>query len=355
MAEPYHYRDPGVVARHPNNPILTNENVPYPSTLVYNAGVVRFGDRYVMVFRNDFGFASDRVGHKFESINLGLATSADGIEWEVHPRPVLEELKSPENIWAYDPRLSVIDGRCYLSFCLDTRHGMRAGIAVTDDLESFDLISLSGPDLRNVVLFPEKVQDHYVRLERPFPIYLRRTWGEVDRFDIWISDSPDLVHWGNTDLLLTVEQVPFANEKVGPGPPPVKTDRGWLTIFHAVDVDAERGKAGWEDIWTKRYTAGVMLLDLDDPHRVVGLSPEPLMVPTATYEMEGFRNQIIFPTGLILETDGELKIYYGAADSVICLGTADLDTLLDRCVAQVEQTSVQGSVSGSLAHQHLSP
>lgn len=323
--------DPGIVVRYEGNPILDSSSIPFPSTLVYNAGVVRFRDRYVMVFRNDYGFSMDRIGHKFEGINLGIAYSDDGIHWHAQPKPILEYLKNEENIWAYDPRLTVIDDRCYLSFCLDTRHGMRAGIAVSDDLDEFEILSLSVPDLRNVVLFPQKVANRFVRLERPFPIYLRRTWGQIDRFDVWISDSPDLVYWGNTDLLLPVEAVPFANEKVGPGAPPILTDRGWLALFHAVDVNAERGKAGWEDIWTKQYTAGVMLLAAENPHQVVGVSKVPLMVPTEPYEMTGFRNRVVFPTGMIAEPNGELKIYYGAADTVICLGTAHVDDLLALC------------------------
>lgn len=98
---------------------------------------------------------------------------------------------------------------------------------VTEDLEHFEVLSLSTPDLRNMVLFPELIGGKYVRLERPFTIYIR---GGRDRFDAWISESPDLKHWGNSSLLLAVEQVPFANDKIGSAAPPVRTDKGWLTI-----------------------------------------------------------------------------------------------------------------------------
>ncbi|HEX2979458.1 MAG TPA: hypothetical protein VHO48_04270 [Anaerolineaceae bacterium] len=145
--------------------------------------------------------------------------------------------------------------------------------------------------------------------------------------------SPDLRFWGDSHLLLRVEDVPFANEKIGPGAPPVRTPYGWLTIFHVVDHDPSRGKNGWEERWTKRYTAGVCLLDLDDPRKVIGMSPAPLMTPEEKYETEGgFRNNVIFPTGLILEDDGEVKIYYGAADTVICLATAQVDDLIRLCL-----------------------
>ena len=185
-----------------------------------------------------------------------------------------------------------MDGRVYMCFAVDTRHGVRGGIAVTDDFNKFEVLSLSAPDNRNMVLFPEKIDGKYVRLERPFTVYSR---GGIDRFDLWMSDSPDLHYWGNTKLVLAVEHVSFANDKIGPAAPPVKTPYGWLTTFHAVDIDRTRGKNGWEDKWQKRYTAGIMLLDLDDPSKVIGKSEVPLIAPEAEYERNGFRNDVIFP------------------------------------------------------------
>ena len=156
--------------------------------------------------------------------------------------------------------------------------------------------------------------------------------GGGSRFDVWYADSPDLRYWGNHRLLMGVEHVPFANDKIGPAAPPVKTRRGWLTTFHAVDIDPARGKNGWEERWQKRYTAGVMLLDLQDPSRVVAMSKTPLIAPEAPYETDGgFRNHVIFPGGMILEESGEVKIYYGAADTVECLATAHVDDLLATC------------------------
>ena len=206
---------------------------------------------------------------------------------------------------------------------------LRARQVEPEDFERFDILSLSAPDNRNMVLFPEKAAGKYCRLERPFPVYSR---GGRDRFDIWFADSPDLVYWGNQQLVLGVEDVPFANDKIGPGAPPVKTPRGWLTTFHAVDRDETRGKNGWEESWKKRYTAGIMLLDLERPWQVIGMSKLPLLEPSAPYETAGgFRNHVIFPGGMILEPDGEVKIYYGAADTVVCLATAGVDDLLALC------------------------
>ncbi|SFP97032.1 glycoside hydrolase family 130 protein [Caldicoprobacter faecalis] len=314
-----------VIKRYENNPILSYKDVPYKATLIFNAGVTKYQGKYVMVFRNDYGSIEEQ---RLEGTNLGLAFSDDGIHWEVKDKPCFE-LKDDEILRAYDPRLTVIDGKVYMCFAVDTKHGIRGGIAVTEDFEKFDILSMTVPDNRNMVLFPEKIGNKYMRLERPFPVYGR---GGKDRFDIWISDSPDLVYWGNSKLLLGVENVPYANDKIGPGAPPVKTPEGWLVIFHAVDIDPNRGKNGWEPFWKKRYCAGIMLLDLEDPSKVIGVYKEPLMAPEADYEVEGgFRNHVIFPGGMILEDDGEVKIYYGAADTVECLATAYVDDLIRLC------------------------
>jgi beta-1,4-mannooligosaccharide/beta-1,4-mannosyl-N-acetylglucosamine phosphorylase len=314
-----------MITRYPGNPILSAKDVPYPAALIFNAGVTKYQGKYVMVFRNDYGSLEEQ---RLEGTNLGLAFSDDGIEWVAEPRPCFE-LHDKEIRRAYDPRLTVIDGLCYMCFAVDTHHGVLGGIAVTEDFQAFVILHLTTPDNRNMVLFPEKIGGRYVRLERPFPVYSR---GVPEQFDTWISYSPGLRYWGDSSLVLAVEDVPFANAKVGPGAPPVKTRAGWLTTFHAVDGDPSRGKNGWEPAWRKRYTAGIMLLDLEDPGKVIGLYRQPILAPEAPYEVDGgFRNNVIFPGGMILEDSGEVKIYYGAADTVECLATAHVDDLIALC------------------------
>lgn len=309
-------------------PILSKSNIPYEADCIFNAGVTKYKGRYVCAFRNDYGF--DGVG-TFAHCVIGLAFSDDGIHWQVQDKPFLtvEDFDTPEITKVYDPRLTVIDGVLHLCFAVDTRHGLRGGIAVTRDLQHIEVKSMSVPDNRNMVLFPEKIGGRYARLERPFPVYSR---GGVDRFDIWISYSHDLEYWGDSRLLLAVEDVPFANDKVGPGAPPIRTDKGWLTLFHTVDIDRTRGKNGWEAKWQKRYCAGVMLLDLQDPSKVIGLCKTPLLAPETRWETEeGFRTNVIFPGGLVPEADGTVKIYYGASDTVECMATARTDDLLALC------------------------
>lgn len=310
--------------------------VPFSSTLTYNAGICRFRGRYVMLFRNDFNYSKEEMirlkSKVFErtKINLGLAFSDDGIDWHIEPEPVLPLPCEGEILRVYDPRLTVIWERCYLCFAADTPHGIRGGIAVTDDLRNFELLSLSVPDNRNMVLFPEKIDGKFVRLERPFPIYGR---GASEAFDLWMSDSPDCRYWGDSRLLLGSEQVPFCNCKIGPGAPPVKTHAGWLTTFHAVWKHNDKELYSWHGDWHKEYFAGLMLLDLHDPAKVIGMYDQPLLAPEHDYEIDGMRGSVIFPGGMILEDSGEVKIYYGAADTVECLATAHVDDLLELCLS----------------------
>ncbi len=311
-------------------PVLSAKDMPYEAECIFNAGVIKYKNKYVMAFRNDYDYNGKGGFHK---CFIGLAFSDDGIKWEVNKEPFLTvaDMKDPDVTRVYDPRLTVIGDMCYLCFAVDTRHGVRGGIAVTKDLKTIEVLSLTAPDNRNMVLFPEKINGKYVRLERPFPVYSR---GGTDRFDTWISFSPDLRYWGDTKLLFAVEDVPYANDKIGPGAPPIKTKAGWLTLFHSVDIDRTRGKNGWEEKWQKRYCAGIMLLDLNDPTKIIGLYKKPLIAPETHYETEeGYRTNVIFPGGMILEENGEVKIYYGASDTVECLAIANVDDLITLCLS----------------------
>ncbi len=353
-----------VVHRHPSNPILSACDVPYPCGLLFNAGVAKYQGRYVMVFRNDYGstsgeeFQKERAAGRsgFDGTNLGLAFSDDGLAWSVEPQPciTLEQARQliaplmPDKNTAeelqrfYDPRLTVVEGRVYMCFAIDTAHGLRGGVAVTEDFERWEVLSASVPDNRNMVLFPEKIDGHFCRFERAVNTYGGNTLYE-DQAMMWWSRSPDLRHWGFSQHVLATKSIPFANSKMGPGAPPVRTERGWLTTFHGVWRDDTRGKNGWEDRWPKIYRAGIMLTDLDRPWKILGMSRRPLISPEAWYEtgrnvpegrsFDGFRNDVIFPGGMILEDSGEVKIYYGGADTVECLATAHVDDLIGACLS----------------------
>lgn len=332
---------PGI-QRCETNPVLSHHDVPYESGLVFNAGVAKYDDEYVMIFRNEP--ARMEEPKELDGLtNLGLARSKDGIDWEVdedlfmdaeEPQHILrafhhERFGDEEVRRIYDPRITVLDDQCYLCYATDTNHGVCGGIADIGDLDRFEPMSLSAPDNRNMVLFPEKIDGKFARLERPFPVYGR---GGDEEFDIWYSESPDGEHWGKHRLVLGAEEVPFANCKIGPAAPPIRTSEGWLTTFHAVWKDHSESLECWsEHGWYKTYYGGLMLLDLEKPWRVVGMMSGPLIAPEKDYELDGFRGSVIFPGGMILEDDGEVKIYYGAADTVEALATAEVGDLLEAC------------------------
>ena len=151
-------------------------------------------------------------------------------------------------------------------------------------------------------------------------------------WDIWITESTDLLHWGQATELLRTDQLDYANAKIGAGAPPIRTDRGWLCIIHGDDIDPRRGKNGWEPRWHGRYHAGAMLLDLEDPRKVIAWSRAPLLTPETPCELEGgYRNNVVFVTTALREEDGRLRMYYGAADTYVCIATARLDDVLEFC------------------------
>jgi len=325
------FEESGIIKRYPGNPVLSKKDIPYSAELVFNAGITKFNGKYVMCFRNDYGVNEEqfRAGNYDLHTNIGFAESDDGIHWNVKDKPVFE-FTGDGFRRAYDPRLIVIDGRCYLCFAVDGEAGVSGGIAVTDDFENFQVLYLSEPDNRNMVLFPEKISGEFVRLDRPMPLYGH---GGREIFETWLSRSGDLRYWGRHERVLKSRDIPFCNSKCGPAAPPVKTEKGWLTLFHAVWKLEKSELYSWEPSgWNKIYTAGVMLLDLENPTKVLGIAKKPLIVPKEQYEHVGFRGDAIFPGGLILEDTGELKIYYGSADTVECLATADVDDMIKACL-----------------------
>ena len=199
--------------RKAEKPVLTKDDIPYDASLIFNAGVAKYKGRYIMVFRNDYGPTEETYPDVRFRTSLGLATSNDGINWTVSEKTIFDNknlLPEDELQRLYDPRITVIDEKPYLCMAMDTKHGVRGCIAEIDDnFENINIISASAPDNRNMVLFPEKINGKYVRLERPFPVYSR---GGRDRFDLWLSTSPDLIFWGETELVLAVEDVSTENQ-----------------------------------------------------------------------------------------------------------------------------------------------
>ncbi|HEV58950.1 MAG TPA: glycosidase, partial [Phycisphaerales bacterium] len=212
-----------VVQRYEGNPILTAADVPYPVETVHNAGVVKHDDRYIMVFR------SHRANGR--SI-LGIADSDDGYHFTVRPEPFM--VPATEGLFAEyerfgveDARINPLDGAYYLTYSAYSPHGVRIGLARTADFRKVERIAfITQADYRNTVLFPERIGGRYVKLDRPH--------SDISPWSIWISYSPDLRHWGDSRVIMKPVRYHWDEMKIGPGAPPIRTDRGWLNIYHGV-------------------------------------------------------------------------------------------------------------------------
>lgn len=323
------YHDPPFVRRYAHNPILSPGDIPYGCDLVYNPAACRSGDEYCLILRTDRG---DREPGQC----LGLARSRDGYHFEVEPEPIFTP--APEEFGhVNDPRVTFLDGYYYLTYCSDPmgsdlrEEGIYLCIARSKDLRRWERIYRSEPDNRNAVIFPERINGLYVRLDRPF----RRGYRAQHGYDIWISYSPDMIFWGKHQLVLSHYDVAWGRHKIGPAAPPIRTPKGWLVLFHGAELaPAEESWRPWvhggKPGPAKVYRAGAMLLALEDPGRVIARRSEPLLNPSAPYEMDPrYRPNVVFPCGLIAEPDGELKLYYGAADTHVAVATIDQNELLD--------------------------
>ena len=312
-----------IVKRYSGNPLLTAEQVPFHCHLAFNAGVTRFRGRYYMAFRYDTFREDDRNKGLIDS-GTGLAESEDGIHWQAHDRPISFRWKNQSLGWVNDARLTVLEDELYLSFCFNTLHGERPGFARWTGGDEFEVISLGIPAQRNMILCGDKVNGKYWRLERPVT--------REGHLEIWASYSEDLIHWGESDLLLGVEDVPYATYKIGGAAPPLATDRGFLLFFHSVDNDPAREIQYANNIkWYSRYTCGAVLLDREDPFKVLAMTRKPLLVPETAYETGNkelfWRENVIFPCGAILEDQETCRLYYGAGDHSTCLAEIKLSDL----------------------------
>lgn len=305
------------------NPLLTAEDVPFDCNLAFNAGVTKFRNRYYMAFRYD-RFRDNNKNKGLDLSGSGLAESEDGLHWIAHKQPIKFHWKGGELGWVNDARLTVLEDELYLSFCCNTLHGERPGFARWVGDDNFEVVCLGIPAQRNMILCGDKINGKYWRLERPVT---RR-----GQYDIWASYSNDLIHWGEAELLLGVEDVPYATFKIGGAAPPVLTEKGYLLFFHSVDNDPAREityPGGTK--WCSRYTCGAVLLDKENPFKVLAMTQKPILVPETDYEtgnMELFwRENVIFPCGVVPEKNDILRLYYGAGDYSTCMAEIKLDDL----------------------------
>ena len=210
-----------------------------------------------------------------------------------------------------DPRITAIDGVCYVMYTAYSQYGPRIALAKTDDFRQFKRIALvSEPGNKDGILFPEKINGEYVRLDRP----IGKGVGSI-----WVSYSKNLVDWGKSEILMTPRPGMWDSYRIGASVAPIKTEHGWLEIYHGVKMTA----AG------PIYRTGTVLLDLEQPHKVAARCEKPILSPRRDYERIGDVGNVTFACGAVVEDSGEVKVYYGAADTCICVATAKLDDLID--------------------------
>ncbi len=299
-----------LVQRYEGNPILTKKDVPYAVETIHNAGATRFENFYILLFRSHL-----RNGRSI----IGIARSEDGYNFIVDSEPFITPsthgaFAGFEEYGVEDPRVCLIGADYYITYSAYSRHGVRIALAKTRDFKSVERISLiSEPDMRNVTLFPKKFGDRYARMDRPH--------SEIKPWSIWLSWSPDLVHWGDSVPVINPLEYHWDEMKVGPGATPIETSDGWLNIFHGVFSTMDGAV----------YRLGVALHDLTDPTVLLGVAEEWILGPEDPWEVTGYVHNVVFSCGAVPEDDGTVKIYWGGADTVMCVGTAKTADLIRLC------------------------
>jgi len=313
--------------RYFGNPILSSDkNHGWEGMAVFNPGVTLFQGKFYLLYRA-IGEYKDYIS------NVGLAVSEDGFNFTRNPEPLLSPEEIQERYGIEDLRVNNLEGAFYLTHTALTRPATKGGephqvsLIKTRDFKNFQKMGVITPKYfcsRNAVLFPEKINGKYAMLHRP--LYLTRTKHPQDFLlprdpSVWISYSEDFFHWTGRKVVLE-PMFWWEDFKIGGGTPPLKTERGWLIIYHGVqDVDYEN----------KVYRAGLALLDLKDPSKVIYRSEEPILEPEKEYEIVGDSPNVVFPTGLV-EKEGILYLYYGAADTTVCVATAEKEKLLNSLI-----------------------
>lgn len=239
--------------------------------------------------------------------HLLLVRSADGLS--VTPEAIADATRlapaDPLEVYGIeDPRVTTIDGRHYVSYVAVSPHGAGTSLMVTDDFARFERLGMVfAPENKDVTLFPQRFGARYAALHRPNP---RQHFHAPE---MWLAASDNTRDWGGHRPLAIPASAAWRAGRIGGGCPPVRVPEGWLTIYHGNDKTA---RAPDQDVGT--YCGGALLLDPDDPARVVAHTPEPFFVPEADFERRGFVPNVVFPTAC-LDRGDRWFIYYGAADT----------------------------------------
>jgi beta-1,2-mannobiose phosphorylase / 1,2-beta-oligomannan phosphorylase len=241
--------------------------------------------------------------------HLRLVSSSDGIDFQEEKGypPIYGEGKL-EAYGIEDCRVATFEGTYHLTYTQVSGIGVGVGYMQTKNWRDFERIGMIfSPHNKDSALFEEKINGKYYALHRPSSPELGGNY-------MWLAESNDLLHWGNHQCLAVTRPDNWDSARIGAGASPIKTDAGWLVIYHGANSDS-------------RYCLGAMLLALDNPAKVIARTTEPIMEPVMDYEKTGFFGNVVFTNGHIVNGD-IITIYYGAADEVICGATFSIKEIL---------------------------
>lgn len=296
-----------VIHRYRGNPVIALADLPFRCSDIWNAGVVRFRDRYVLLLTVE----------TLEGLtSIYPAWSTDGEHFSISERPFLsactcEICSCYQTYGVRDPRVTQFEDAYYITYVAASEHGQRVGLARTNDFRNVEKMPyVSEPDNKSAALFPEKIAGYYAMLERP-----------SEGGGIWLSFSDDLVYWGRSTVVMTPRGGYWDCSHIGVACPPMEIESGWLLIYYG-EKDTSAGPL---------FRLGAAVLGRDDPAHVLARSDVPILSPRERYERIGDVGNVVFSCGAILEEAHRIRLYYGASDSCVCLGTCALDDILAVC------------------------
>ena len=288
---------------------------------VFNPGGIQFGNKILLLIR---------VQNRGRETLTVKATSDDGVHFSIDDQPI--KFTGMDNLdetvfHIYDPRITKIENTYFVMAAMDVVGKCLLGIFQTSNFESLDFIGFTGDEPnRNGVLFPEKINGKYASFDRPNKSLVES--GVTTGNAIWYSESDDLIKWESKEMVME-GRLQHWDEYIGAGPPPVKTQKGWLMVYHGIAMH-----------YQPIYQAGVVLFDLEEPWKVISRGRYNVLEPREMWEMVGQVPNVVFPTGLIVDSvddsgftnpSSEIKLYYGAADTHIGLATSTTQELIDAC------------------------
>ncbi len=343
-----------MIRRFPNNPILSTKDVKpsrgdFEVMCAFNAGATRFKDQILLLVRvaerpmPKKGYvATATLNPESGSIepmyvrradpnlkmddprffiykgilyltsisHLRLASSKDGRSFKAEEKPAMVPLTRYETYGIEDPRITRLGAYYYVNYSAISPRGVLTALARTKDFKKYERLGVMfPPDNKDIALFPEKIGGRYYAFHRP-------SMKQLGAPSMWLASSENLTDWGRHEFVIGPRPGMWDSERVGCGAAPIRTDKGWLELYHASDEKT-------------RYCTGAVLLDLLEPWKVIARSRKPFLFPEAKYETSGMMPNVVFHNGLVDNGDGTLFLYYGAADDKTCGAEVKVSDIMD--------------------------